>query len=152
MAFSDVNKAQLFPALRKMLEREGQLQICFSEFQCTFLNPHKFEDKPRRAYLSTFTRVWPFIWKLVSGSESALGWKVESGSALGCRDFDFFTFWGIITHPWHPKGPRIWKLAKKISTSSRPAEIFGKTGKCDCLVWFQSLIFGTPFARSSPFF
>jgi hypothetical protein len=26
----------------------------------------------------------------------------------------FFTFWGITTHPWHPKGPRIWKLAKKI--------------------------------------
>ena len=25
----------------------------------------------------------------------------------------FFTFWGITTHPWHPKGPRIWKLAKK---------------------------------------
>jgi hypothetical protein len=24
-----------------------------------------------------------------------------------------FTFWGTTTHPWHPKGPRIWKLAKK---------------------------------------
>ena len=24
----------------------------------------------------------------------------------------FFTFWGITTHLWHPKGPRIWKLAK----------------------------------------
>ncbi len=27
--------------------------------------------------------------------------------------FLFFTFWGITPHPWHPKGPRIWKLAKK---------------------------------------
>ncbi len=25
----------------------------------------------------------------------------------------YLTFWGITTHPWHPKGPRIWKLAKK---------------------------------------
>jgi hypothetical protein len=28
---------------------------------------------------------------------------------VGCSDFDFFTFWGITTHPWHPKGP--WTLA-----------------------------------------
>ncbi len=34
-----------------------------------------------RAYLSTFLRVWAFIWKLGFGSESASGWKVGSGSA-----------------------------------------------------------------------
>ncbi len=31
------------------------------------------------AYLSTFSRVWAFIWKMGSGSRSC--WKVESGSA-----------------------------------------------------------------------
>ncbi len=36
----------------------------------------------------------------------------------------FFTFWGITTHPLHPKGPRIWKLAKKNSTSSLACENF----------------------------
>ncbi len=37
----------------------------------------------------------------------------------------FFTFWGITTHPWHPKGPRIWKLAKKFfQLHPWPAEIF----------------------------
>ena len=42
----------------------------------------------------------------------------------------FFTFWGITTHPWHPKGPRIWKLAKKIfQLHPWPAEIFGKNRK-----------------------
>jgi hypothetical protein len=42
----------------------------------------------------------------------------------------FFTFWGITTHPWHPKGPRIWKLAKKIfKLHAWPAEIFGKNRK-----------------------
>ncbi len=50
---------------------------------------------------------------------------------LGCSDFDFFvTFWGITTHPWHPKGPRIWKLAKKIfQLHPWPVEIFGKNRK-----------------------
>ena len=42
----------------------------------------------------------------------------------------FFTFWGITTHPWHPKGPRVWKLAKKIfQLHPWPAEIFGKNRK-----------------------
>ncbi len=42
----------------------------------------------------------------------------------------FFTFWGITTHPWHPKGPRIWKLAKKnFKLHPWPAEIFGKNRK-----------------------
>ncbi len=42
----------------------------------------------------------------------------------------FFTFWGITTHPWHPKGPRIWKLAKKnVQLYPWPAEIFGKNRK-----------------------
>ncbi len=49
---------------------------------------------------------------------------------VGCSDFDFFTFWGITTHPWHPKGPRIWKLAKKFfQLHPWPAEIFGKNRK-----------------------
>ncbi len=42
----------------------------------------------------------------------------------------FFTFWGITTHPWHPKGPRIWKLAKKnFQLHPWSAEIFGKKRK-----------------------
>ncbi len=42
----------------------------------------------------------------------------------------FFTFWGITTHPWHPKGPRIWKLSKKIfQLHSWPAETFDKNRK-----------------------
>ncbi len=50
--------------------------------------------------------------------------------AVGCSDFDFFTFWGITTHPSHRKGPRIWKLAKKIfQLHPWPAEIFGKNRK-----------------------
>ncbi len=51
-------------------------------------------------------------------------WTESSRSEL------FFTFWGITTHPWHPKGPRIWKLAKKIcQLHPWPAEIFGKNRK-----------------------
>ncbi len=65
----------------------------------------------------------------------------------------FFTFWGITTHPWHPKGPRIWKLAKKIfQLHPWPAEIFGKNRKMRFLVYFQSLILGALFDRSLPFF
>ncbi len=42
----------------------------------------------------------------------------------------FFTFWGITTHPWHPKGPRVWKLAKtNFHLDPWPAEIFGKNRK-----------------------
>jgi hypothetical protein len=42
----------------------------------------------------------------------------------------FFTFWGITTHPWHPKGPRIWKLARKnFQLHPWPAEIFCKNRK-----------------------
>jgi hypothetical protein len=58
----------------------------------------------------------------------------------------FFTSWGISTYPWQPKGPRIWKLAKKYSTSSKACEIFwqkpenafvGMISKFNfrCLVW-----------------
>ena len=65
----------------------------------------------------------------------------------------FFTFWGITTHPWHPKGPRIWKLAKKnFQLHAWPAEIFGKNRKMRFLVWFQSLILGAAFDRSLQFF
>ncbi len=42
----------------------------------------------------------------------------------------FFTFWGITTQPWHPKAPRIWKLAKKkFQLLPWPAEIFGTNRK-----------------------
>jgi hypothetical protein len=65
----------------------------------------------------------------------------------------FLTFWGIATHPWHPKGPRIWKLAKKIFNFIHGLRKFlAKTGKCVFLVWFQSLILEAPFDRSLPFF
>ncbi len=47
----------------------------------------------------------------------------------------FFTFWGITTHPWHPKGPRIWKLAKKIFNFIHGLwKFLAKTGKCVFLV------------------
>ncbi len=51
---------------------------------------------------------------------------------VGCSDFYFFfTFWGITTHPWHPKGPRIRKLAKKIFNFIHGLRKFlAKTGKC----------------------
>ncbi len=65
----------------------------------------------------------------------------------------FFTFWGITTHLWHPKGPRIWKLAKKIFNFMHGLRKFlAKTRKCVFLVWFQSLILGAAFDRSLPFF
>ncbi len=65
----------------------------------------------------------------------------------------FFTFWGITTHPWHPKGPRIWKLAKNFFQLQHGLRKFlAKTGKCVFLVWFQSLMLGAPFDRSLPFF
>ncbi len=63
----------------------------------------------------------------------------------------FFTFWGITTHPWHPKGPRIWKLAtKNFQLHPWPAEIFGKNRK----MRFLGLVskFRAPFDRSLPFF
>ncbi len=65
----------------------------------------------------------------------------------------FFTFRGITTHPWHPKGPRIWKLAKtNFQPHPRLRKFLAKTGKCIFLVWFQSLILGASFDRSLPFF
>ncbi len=65
----------------------------------------------------------------------------------------FFTFWGITTHPWHPKGPRIWKLAKKIFNFIHGLRKFlAKTRNWVFIVWFQSIILGAPFDRSLPFF
>jgi hypothetical protein len=65
----------------------------------------------------------------------------------------FFTFWGMTTHPWHPKGPRISKLAKKIFNLIHGLRKFlAKTGKCVFSFWFQSLILGPPFDRSLLFF
>ena len=74
----------------------------------------------------------------------------------------FFTFWGITTHPWHPKGPRIWKLAKKIfQLHPWPAEIFGKNRKMRFFglvskfnfrspVWQIFTIFSACFIYGSP--
>ncbi len=43
------------------------------------------------------------------------------GCSVGCSDFNFFSHFA---HPWHPKGPRIWKLAKKnFQFHPWPAEI-----------------------------
>ncbi len=67
----------------------------------------------------------------MSGTDS-YRWLSHLGvRALGCSDFDFFfTFWGITTHPWHHKGPRIWKVAKKnFKLHWWPAEIFGQNRK-----------------------
>ncbi len=59
--------------------------------------------------------------------------------ALGCSDFWFFsTVWGKTTHPWHPKGPRICKLAKKnLQLHPWLAKILAKTEKCVILYNFQ---------------
>ncbi len=74
----------------------------------------------------------------------------------------FFTFWGITTHPWHPKGPRIWKLAKKnFKLHPWPAEIFGKNRKMRFIglvskfdfrspVWQIFTIFSACFIYGSP--
>ncbi len=74
----------------------------------------------------------------------------------------FFTFWGITTHPWHPKGPRIWKLAKKnFKLHPWPAEIFGKNRKMRFFglvpkfdfrspVWQIFTIFSACFIYGSP--
>jgi len=57
----------------------------------------------------------------------------------------FFTFWGITTHPWHPKGPRIWKLAKNFfQLHAWPAEIFGKNRKMRFLGLVSKLNFRSP--------
>ncbi len=57
----------------------------------------------------------------------------------------FFTFWGITTHPWHPKGPRIWKLAKKnFQLHPWPAEIFGKNRKLRFFGLVSKFNFGSP--------
>jgi hypothetical protein len=62
--------------------------------------------------------------------------------SLGCSDFDFFTFWGITTHPWHSKGPRIWKLAKKkFQLHPWPVEIFGKNRKMHFFVMISKFNF-----------
>ncbi len=78
----------------------------------------------------------------------------EAVCTVGCSDFDFFcTFWGITTHPWHPKGPRIWKLAKKkFQLHPWPAEIFGKNRKMRFLGLVSKFNFRSPFDRSLPFF
>ena len=57
----------------------------------------------------------------------------------------FFTFWGITTYPWHPKGPRIWKLAKKnVQLHPWPAEIFGKNRKMRFLGLVSKFNFRSP--------
>ena len=57
----------------------------------------------------------------------------------------FFTFWGITTHPWHPKGPRIWKLAKKnFQLHPWPAEIFSKNRKMRFLGLVSKFNFRSP--------
>ncbi len=57
----------------------------------------------------------------------------------------FFTFWGITIHPWHPKGPRIWKLAKKnFQLHPWPAEIFGKNRKMRFLGLVSKFNFRSP--------
>jgi hypothetical protein len=60
---------------------------------------------------------WEYINKCLVCSVEYDGWEVGCGDPMVSRVqwfLLFFTFWGITTHPWHPKGPRIWKLAKKI--------------------------------------
>ncbi len=57
----------------------------------------------------------------------------------------FFTFWGITTHPWHPKGPRVWKLAKKkFQLHPWPAEIFGKNRKMRFFGTISKFNFSSP--------
>jgi hypothetical protein len=70
---------------------------------------------------------------------------------IGSSDFGFFTFLDITTHPCHPMGPRIWKLAQK-NFLLHPwlAKFFVRNRKM--LFLFQSLILGTPFDGSFPFF
>jgi hypothetical protein len=55
----------------------------------------------------------------------------------------FFTFWGITTHPWHPKGPRIWKLAI-FQLHPWPAEIFCKNWKMRFFGLVSKLNFRSP--------
>jgi hypothetical protein len=45
------------------------------------------------AYLSTFSRVWAFIWKLGSGSGYASGWKVGSRIRINVMRIHN-TYWG----------------------------------------------------------
>ncbi len=73
---------------------------------------------------------------------------------LGCSDFDFFfTFWGITTHPWHPKGPKIWKLAKKkFQLHPWPAEIFGKNRKMCFFGMISKFNFRSPVWQTFTFF
>jgi hypothetical protein len=65
----------------------------------------------------------------------------------------FFTFWGITTHPWHPKGPRIWKLAKKnFQLHAWPAEIFGKNRKMRLFGMISKFNVRSPVWQTLPFF
>ncbi len=51
----------------------------------------------------------------------------------------------ITTHPWHPKGSRIWKLAKKkFQLHPWPAEIFGKNRKMRFLGLVSKFNFRSP--------
>ncbi len=75
----------------------------------------------------------------------SLHFGIHPRCTLGCSDSDFFTFWGITTHPWHPKGPRIWKLAKKnFQLHPWPAEIFGKNRKLRFFGLVSKLNFRSP--------
>ncbi len=76
-------------------------------------------------YLWTLTHSGHFFNKFPVTQE-----KMHYNKSKGAVILTFFTFWGITTHLWHPKGPRIWKLAKKIfQLHAWPAEIFGKNWK-----------------------
>ncbi len=68
--------------------------------------------------------------------------------SIGHRDFVFFfTFLVITTHPWHPNFPGIWKMAKKISTSSMACKIFRKM-RFFCKI--SKFNFRNPFWRIFP--
>ncbi len=77
---------------------------------------------------------------LIPATQSA-----EAGIHKGAVILTFFTFWVITTHPWLPKGPRIWKLAKKnFQLHPWPAEIFGKNRKMRFFVMISKFTFSSP--------
>jgi hypothetical protein len=96
----------------------------FSNFSDVYFVYPKHARKELMRALSMRLRNW------------CIRWSYASGTGAGTEQFRvqwfwlFFTFWGITNHPWHPKGPRIWKWAKKnFQLHPWPAEIFGKNRK-----------------------
>ncbi len=106
-----------FPVCIPAFKLAQSCLFMFVYVNCLFSCTAAKTNTPPFYSFSFFTHPWIYI------LQCSNPWgQLTCLHTVRCSDFGFSTFWGIKTHPLHPKGPKIWKLAKKISTSSMARE------------------------------